>query len=637
MRCHHGYPLLCASNNQGFHCQFARFFDAGIPLCLPDSMSAHIRKALIALASAGALVAATFAPAHASGSVADLIGGGKPPASWIIDPDVYSDLFGPLAEGAPQGTIVVDSGFRPYPHGFPLPNWGSAGDFVQNQAVYGAGRRVSLEQIEKNTATLPEPMNALSLRRTFGDGVCRDPRTIDPRTGSCELIFGAELLAQLIETQSQGGHCFGMAAAAAALYNGQIPPNQAGASGLGINAGNPMEQPAVQTITRLFGTQFFNPGIAQEAASGMTPTQVVNTLIRDLAGGTVPYILTVIGEIGGHGITPYAVLDRGDGVFDIAVYDNNFPMRALAVTVDTKDDSFTYSSALNPATSPLTWDSANGSVLGLISVSDTLEVQPCPVCLGPDQGTLLTITSLNADNIEQIGLVLVDKEGKPLDENLYTAIAPLNPPTQRQVSMPVIQVAPGVDFGVAVQTGQLASKQSLEIYAISNGKANYLLLDELRDDSISVFEVRRDTGGAKFQSDKPSSPRVLQLSDEPRVSFDVNGHPLNLPAGVTVNQNWNTDRQRVVYSSNAKRTLRWNVQIGGLSNAGGKEYVGLNVAVPAGARIVIDYSNASTTVAPQAWVQTRSGARTPIRMQALTEQLINAYRSELYVSRGPAG
>jgi hypothetical protein len=598
-------------------------------------MSSHIRRALIAVASAGALVAATFAPAHASGSVADLIGGGKPPAGWIINPEVYSDLFGPLAEGAPQGTIVVDSGFRPYPHGFPLPNWGSANDFVQNQAVYGAGQRVSLEQIEKNTATLPAPLNALSLRRTFGDGVCRDPRTIDPRTGSCELIFGAELLAQLIETQSQGGHCFGLAAAAAALYNGQIPANQVGASGLGINAGNPMEQPAVQTITRLFGTQFFNPGIAQEAASGMTPTQVVNTLIRDLAGGTVPYILTVLGEVGGHGITPYAVLDRGDGVFDIAVYDNNFPMRALAVTVDTKDDSFTYSSALNPATSPLTWDTADGSVLGLISVSDTLEVQPCPVCLGPDQGTLLTITSLNADNVDQVGLALVDRQGNPLDEDLYTGIAPLNPPTQRKVSMPVIQVDPGVDFGVVVQTGKLASKQSLEIYAISNGKANYLLLDELRDDSTSVFEVSRDTGGARFQSDKPSSPRVLQLSDQPRVSFDVNGHPLDLPAGVTVDQNWNTDSQRVVYRSTAKRALRWNVQIGGLDNAGGQEYVGLNVRVPVGGRIVVDYTDASATKAPNAWVRSADGNRTPITLQPVTEQLINEYRDELYLSQGP--
>jgi len=66
------------------------------------------------------------------------------------------------------------------------------------------------------------------------------------------LIFGAELLAEMVETAALGGHCFGMAASAAALYNGQLPANQVGASGLGINAVNPMRQPAVQSITRLF-------------------------------------------------------------------------------------------------------------------------------------------------------------------------------------------------------------------------------------------------------------------------------------------------------------------------------------------------------------------------------------------------
>lgn len=599
-------------------------------------MPSRFSKTLLSLASAGALVAATFAPAQANTSVADLIGGGNAPGGWILTNPTYSDFFSPLAEGAPQGTIVADSGFRPYPHGFPIPNWGSAEDLAEYKAVFGAGQRVSVESLLKGDIPPIKPMNALSLRRTFGDGVCRDPRTIDPATGSCELIFGAELLGQLIETQSLGGHCFGFAAAAAALYNGQLPANQVGASGAGINAGNPMEQPAIQTITRLFGTQFFSPTISAAAGSGATPTEIVNTLIRDLPGGTVPYILTVIGDIGGHGITPYAVLDRGDGVFDIAIYDNNFPMRSLAATVDTKDDSFTYSSALNPAESPITWSTENGSIMGLVPVADTLEIQPCPVCLGPDQGTLLTVSSLEKDNFDQIDVGLIDKDGEELNPELYTIIAPLNPPTQRKRSLPVVQVAPGVDFGVTIQVGKLAQAQSLEVYAISNGNANYVLLDELRDDSISLFAVER-SGGAVFESNKPSSPRILQLSDQPRVSFDVNGHPLNLPAGATVHQQWNTEQQRVNYRSTATRTLRWNVQIGGLSNAGGKEYVGLNVAVPPGARIVVDYAEASTTVAPRAWVQERSGTRTPIRMQPVTEQLINEYRDQLYLSEGPGG
>jgi hypothetical protein len=597
-------------------------------------MNSSLRKTFLAIVSAGALVAATFVPAAADESQGDLIGGGNAPAGWTIDPSAYGQLFGPLGDGAPQGTMVVDSGFRPYPHGFPVPNWGSPLDFVGNQLAFGGADRVTLQDLQAGTVEAPAPMNSLSLRRTFGNGVCRDPKSIDPQTGQCELIFGAELLAQVVETTSLGGHCFGLAAAAAALYNGQLPANQVGATGLGINATNPMRQPATQTIERLFGTQLFNPAINEQATSDITPTQVVETLIRDLAGGTVPYILTVISAQGGHGITPFAVLDRGEGIFDIAVYDNNFPMRARAVTVDTNTDSFSYTSAINPSAPGITWSTDTESVLALVSVDATLAEQPCPVCLGPDQGTLLAFNSLSVENADKLDIFLVDESGDQLSEEFWREIAPLNPPTQERVSQPVIIVDPGVQFGLVVVTEKLASEQPLEIYAMSNGKAQYLLLDELRSNSTSLFGVR-GLNGTEFFSDAPSSPRILQLSDQPGVSFDVNGHPLNLPANVEVKQRWNTETERVIYESNAKRTLRWNVQIGGLDDSGGREYVGLNVRVPAGGRIVVDYTNASATVPPKAWMRDADGNREPITMQPVTEQLINEYRDELYVSKGP--
>ena len=596
----------------------------------------HFRRSrfTLVLASIAALAFTTIAPAQANDGPVDLISGGKPPAGWIANPDLYSDFFGPLNEGAPQGTIVVDSGFRPYANGFPLPNWGSGQDFINTQLVYGVPSRLSFDAYDNGDAAPPEGLNALSLRRTFGDGVCRDPKTIDRKTGDCELIFGAELLAQMIEGAALGGHCYGFAAAAQALYNGQLPANQVGASGLGVNAANPMGNRAVQTITRLFGTQLFNREIQNMNRSSTSPTEVVNTLIRDLADGTVPYILSIFNEEGGHSITPFAVLDRGAGIFDIAVYDNNFPMRARAVTVDTNTDSFTYTSGLNPSSPGITWDSATTGRIALVPVSESLGIQPCPVCIGPDQGTLVTISSLNADNANEITIGLLGENGEPLEDSKYQIYSPLNPPTEQQITQPVITVEPGVNFGIVVQAGDLASKQALEVYAISNGEAQYVFLDELVSNSNSIFGVGR-TDGSLFQSSAPSSPRILQLSDQPGVSFDVNGHPLNLPAEVQVEQQWNTKTERIEYRSDAKKALRWNVQIGGLDNTGGQEYVGINVRVPAGGTIVVDYTKASATVPPQAWIRTANGDRQPFTLQPVTEQLINEYRDELYVSRGP--
>ena len=593
-----------------------------------------LTRSAIALFSAVALGAATLVPASAQEPTPQLISGGNPPAGWVADPELFADFFGPLNVGAPQGTVIADSGFRPYPHGFPIPNWGDPQSFINFQLIYGTPSRLSFEAYEKRQVTPPQGLNSLSLRRTFGDGVCRDPKGIDPKTGECELIFGAELLAQMIETGATGGHCFGFAAAAAGLYNGQIPANQVGASGLGVNIANPMGDPAVQTITRLYGTQYFSKSVSA-ALSGFSPTELVNTLIRDLPGGTAPYILTVINKEGGHGITPFAVLDRGEGIYDIAVYDNNFPVRARAVTVDTNDDTFTYTSSVNPSAPGIEWSTETEGRIGLVSVADMLEEQACPVCLGPDQGTLVTISPLKRNNADQIGIGLVDGNGKDLDPSTYRILSPLNPPTKAQVTQPVLIIDPTVkEFGIVTRTGDLASKQSLELYAISNGEAQYVLLDELASNSTTTFGVGGPEGIA-FSSNAPSSPRILQLSDQPGVSFDVNGHPLNLPADVEVRQKWNTDRERIVYRSDAKKALRWNIQIGGLDDEGGREYVGLNVRVPAGAEIVVDYTNASATVPPAAWVRDADGNREPITLQPVTEQLVNEYRDELYVSKGP--
>lgn len=586
------------------------------------------------LAAAAAVTLLGTGISTASAADIDLASGGNPPAGWTVNPEAYAETIGAPWKGAPQGTVIADSGFRPYPHGFPLPNWGSPEDFVQNELIWGTPNRVTLEELEKGQFAVPPTLNALALRRTLGDGVCRDPKAIDPKTGSCDLILGAELLAQSIETGGLGGHCFGMAAAAAALYNGQIDANQVGASGLGINAANPMDGRAIQTITRLFGTQYLSPDVLPVAVAGQSPAEVIQTLVAELPGGQVPYVLTLIGPGGGHGITPYAVTDRGDGVYDIAVYDNNFPFQAHAVTVDTKDDSFVYTSAINPNSPSYTWSSANDSVIALIPMETILAQQPCPVCRGKDNGTLVAFNAWAAVNADEMGFRLLDAQGNPLSKELYRTLGPLNPETKKQVSAPIIAVEPGIEFGVQILTGDLAESQPVEIYAMSNGNSEYLLLDDVPSNSSTIFGV--GTEGALVTSNKPSSPRIQQLWDGRKESIDVNGHPLVLPANVIANQDWDRAKQRVVYDSTAKRTLAWNVQVSGFTDEGDVNWVGLNVKVPAGAKIIVDYAKASATVAPTAWVQAKDGSRTSVTMQKVTQSLIDKDRDKLYLAQGPS-
>jgi len=614
-----------------------RHGDQPLPLKGDCDYVAHVRPrlrrpVLVALAATVALLGMTL-PASGVPDTS-LASGGNPPGGWIVDPSIYESIFGGVGAGAPQGTVVADSGFRPYPHGFPLPNWGSARDFATNALVYGVPTRVTLDQLDAGEYQGPALLNSLALRRSLGNGVCRDARDIDPRTGQCDLILGAELLAQMIETAGLGGHCFGLAAAAAALYNGQLPANQVGASGLGINAANPMGDRAIQTITRLFGSQYLVPDLLPTARAGQSPTQLVETLKETLPGGTVPFILTLFGEVGGHAITPYAVLDRGNGLYDIAVYDNNFPLRALAVTVDTNTDSFVYTSAVNPNSPSYTWSTANGSAIALVELDDVLERQECPVCRGKDRGTMLAFSAKRSVNAQAIAIVLLDPQGQPLASDLYRVLDTLNPPTEEQQSMPLVIVDPGVEFLVGIQTGQLAAPQPMEVYALSNGASSYLLLEELPANGLTLFGVGGEA--ATFQSTDASSPRIQQLYDGRATSYDINGHPLQLPKEVVAVQDWNRAAKQVRYSSNAKRTLSWNVQVTSVRDSGEAGWVALGVPVPAGAEILVDYSRASATTAPLAWVIAKDGSRTPVRMQPVTESLIEQYRDELYVVQGPS-
>jgi len=82
--------------------------------------------------------------------------------------------------------------------------------------------------------------------------------------------------------------------------------------------------------------------------------------------------------------------------------------------------------------------------------------------------------------------------------------------------------------------------------------------------------------------------------------------------------------------------VTWNVQVSGVSDDGDVNWVGLGVKVPASAKIVVDYSKATSAIAPTAWVEAKGGARTAITMEKVTQSLIDRERDRIYVVQGPS-
>jgi hypothetical protein len=112
----------------------------------------------------------------------------------------------------------------------------------------------------------------------------------------------------------------------------------------------------------------------------------------------------------GHAITPFAVEDRGDGLYAILVYDNNFPGIMRAIQVDTNEDTWSYVGGPDPSNVDEQYEGdADTRSLSLFPTSPGNDIQPCPFCTGegvdpsdPSTGSVLGA----AERYDQITLVL---------------------------------------------------------------------------------------------------------------------------------------------------------------------------------------------------------------------------------------
>ena len=584
-----------------------------------------LRIAGLIAASVALFTGAIGAPAMAGSSEP------LPPAGWPADlTQEYQAIFGSAGAWAPQGTIVADSGFRPYPNGFPFQNWGA--DLTQNALFFGVPQRVTYP-IPPNAPPIAEaPLNALAMRRSFGDGVCLDPESIDARTGSCTMTSTAQIFAAAIQAQADGGHCFGLAASAAALFNGQIPPNQLGSS-LVLSA-NSLPTPAQETITRLFVSQFF--GALESLDEGSTAASVVETLIGGLRAGVAPYILVLSGPVGGHGITPYAVYDRGNGLYDIAVYDNNWPNQPRAVHVNTVTNTFEYQGQTNPAEPSMMWSSQDDGYIGLAPVADTLGPLTCPICRGAGHGTFVAFSAVEAENAG-IDIDVQALDGSALPPGSVQILSPLNPPDPEQKGLPMIIVSPGLSFRVVVDAASTVSRQPLEVYAMEPTTSRYVDLDDVLPGTTHVFAFDVKSKDSLVAASNASSPRLLQTVERPGVSTTLNGHLLAMRQGTTATQDWDKSLRHMTYRSSAKTDTRWNVQATRATEAATSDFVALSVGVPAGASIVVDYGHWAKATGPRAWVDVDDDG-TPdraITFEPVTPKLVKEHADELFVQQGP--
>jgi hypothetical protein len=230
----------------------------------------------------------------------------------------------------PEGKMVAKLNFAPKPNGFGFKNYGDDG----------------------NTGNDLGPGDLIDY---FGaSGVCASGSTAQ----DCQLTEPAQAWMEQQIKGMHGGHCEGMAVTSLRFLEGKEFRGKGGPGAFQSGAESvydlKLEASLRNYIAHYFVTQAF-PEVSRPTTeiSKNTPGEVLDLLIEHLKDGKDTAALGFYNfkdgkKVGGHAVTPYAVEEMGDDVYRILLYDNNFPGETKYLTVNKKDQTWSYRTASNP-------------------------------------------------------------------------------------------------------------------------------------------------------------------------------------------------------------------------------------------------------------------------------------------------
>lgn len=559
-----------------------------------------MRSMRVVLAAVTALVVFSATVPAAATDKPDVVSGGNSLQDALVAPNwipnafrpYYASLFG-SAKDAPWGKVVADSGFRPFPNGFSFANNGST--LEENQWIYGQPTPWVKGQKPFDYVTL----DSAAMRATFGDGVCLPGQDLTSRPG-CRLTRAATEVARFANDWGGNGKCLGFAFAAQALYNGDISPASM-KTGL-VNTMTTLNPAAMRTILRLFITQYFyNEEDLREIPS---MRELIDTLTRDLQPGSTPYVIGVLSKFGGHALSPFAVLDQGDGKYDIAVYDNNWPNQMRAIHVDTVANTYTYEGSTDPSVSSMLWDSGNPddpARIVLLSVKRALEEQECIFCAGPDQGTIVSFSPVRAENAET-QTQLTDLQGSPLDESLYREIAPEPPADSPFVSLPLYVVDRGIPFKVEFSGKEVKRSQKFAIRLMHSGSVREVLINDLNAKTTGVVEVSNVRPEVSLSASSVAPVKLRQTIEYGDDSFAFTAWQTN-EVHAHANMRVDNKRRQVIYSETHGHAAIWDVHATRDSHRDRGSFHAHDIAVGEGDQLVLSYASwTNTSNRPTLWL-----------------------------------
>ena len=314
-------------------------------------------------------------------------------------PEGAGKAFGGVAFGAfaasaldrKRGELIASSAFDTARNGFAFRNYGSnRGPMMRAEEVW----------------------------EIFGDDVC-----VVGSASGCVLTPIAERWRLQLNAGLAIGHCYGFSTLSLQMFRGVVDPSEYGAASTHdlriADANGAVTNPELAAdLTRAAAMQTL-PRV-QARSRILSPRATIKVLIDAFRSGDDAYVLgfAMKGE-GGHAVVPVAVLDQGSGVYEIQLYDNNFPYFAplpgvsdRRMTIDTRANTWEYRISIRPGVPQDRWHGrGSDNPLLLVRSEDQTLPHPCVICPGAPAGTPITVTL--SGHAERHGrLRITDREGR---------------------------------------------------------------------------------------------------------------------------------------------------------------------------------------------------------------------------------
>jgi hypothetical protein len=282
-------------------------------------------------------------------------------AGKTFDGQGYSDL--------PEGqSYVVDLGFRPTKDGLKFPN----GD-----------QDASGKPLEYPTSSKGH-LDSIGVQKLCG----AKKACIAGAGDSCQLKPVATQFIDQVNKAMNGGQCEGFAVFGLSLFKQLDSPSAFG----NFQTGYDLDRESARSpIGYYFAFQMINPvaGYKARKRAESTPAGELDFIIDHLSKKEDPVVVGFRKEgVGGHAVVAYAVEDRGNNVYWVRIWDNNFPGVSRAIEIDKAANTWKYDvAATNPGVPAQPWNGvASPNTIYASPLSLRMHDADCGF-LGEDNGT----------------------------------------------------------------------------------------------------------------------------------------------------------------------------------------------------------------------------------------------------------